>query len=949
MKSIVIVSTVILFTLNLFAQQPTDRLKSEAVEQMKYGRYGEAIDLLNRFISAEPQNPEGYNLRGLCYEQRKRYEMAVYDFRSALKLSPKNIDYNSNLQRAIDAWNDLLLNNIIGYKREIAINPATPINYLEIGKCYKNLGEWQKAEDWYDEYLKREEASADEIIRYSEILVKNNHISKGEPILKRFTEKYPEDHRLWSRYGYFTMWLGKKQIALKAFETALELRPYFKEALDGYDLVRGKGYIYTVNDTTSRFNYGLPVRKKYKQYPIDKYYRILKSNPNDFNTRYLLISELLKNNRHQEAFDQMKLFLQIKTDDKHFDDLRTKILAEQEKYFSEIIAELENKLKSNPDDGKTLLELAKYLSYQQEYSTALSLLQEYLNRFPGDDDARFQYALISSWNKDLLTAKKQVAILLNRSPGNSDYNLLFAQLSVWMNEDLNEAEISLSKVLKSDPDNFQALITLTSLYFQQNKLTDAQTLLNKTSLLQPEYLGIKKLQYSIDLQKEKNEAAQLYNILKIARENVFNKNCDDAIYYYKEYLISLKADRSVLQELAEAYICKNDYLSAIEIYNEHLLNNLDDYNLLKQRAKVYYWSGDYYNANREFSKLTFLNPDDAEAKIFLGDSFFALEEYENARKIYEELLTISPTSHILQTRMSWFGGTGSSGFTTGTFPTYLLLSPEGNYFSDNFDFVYSIYGLRFDFGVTDNIGLGVSGYGGVLASDSVTNKISILKGNAYVKLSPIVSVSAGLGSTFFPDNVNHFNAEVSLRAEKKKRYSFLINFQSMDAAQLLYSPFLVDERLNANMLLLQGDYLTSNDWKFSGVYAFTNVSDDNNSNRLQLRLGKVFRKSFSLGYEYYYYNFKDSSSLYWSPQNYDSHSLWADWILADDDESYTVIGGRVGYIPSEDFILREFYGVLRYRVTNTFSLQGRLTFSTTIQSERGYSSTSFGLAAFWNL
>ncbi|RKY92792.1 MAG: hypothetical protein DRQ01_05800, partial [Ignavibacteriae bacterium] len=306
-------------------------------------------------------------------------------------------------------------------------------------------------------------------------------------------------------------------------------------------------------------------------------------------------------------------------------------------------------------------------------------------------------------------------------------------------------------------------------------------------------------------------------------------------------------------------------------------------------------------------------------------------------------------SHILQTRMNWFGGTGSSGFTTGTFPTYLLLSPEGNYFSDNFDFLYSTYGLKFDFGVTDKIGLGVSGYGGVLASDSITNNISILKGNAYVKLSPIVSVSAGLGSTFFPENVNRFIAEITLRAEKKKRYSFLINFQAMDAAQLLYSSFLVDERLNANMLLLQGDYLTRDNWKFSGVYAFTNVSDDNNSNRLQLRLGRVFRKTFSIGYEYYYYNFKDSSSLYWSPQNYDSHSLWADWILADDDEAYTVIGGRVGYIPSEDFILREFYGLLRYRVTNTFSLQGRLTFSTTIQSERGYSSTSFGLAAFWNL
>ena len=102
----------------------------------------------------------------------------------------------------------------------------------------------------------------------------------------------------------------------------------------------------------------------------------------------------------------------------------------------------------------------------------------------------------------------------------------------------------------------------------------------------------------------------------------------------------------------------------------------------------------------------------------------------------------------------------------------MLLSPEGNYFTDNFDFVYSTYGLKFDFGATDNIGLGVSGYGGVLASDSVTNNIKLLKGNVHVKISPVVSASAGLGTTFFPNNIKRLTAEITLRAEKKKKYSF---------------------------------------------------------------------------------------------------------------------------------------------------------------------------------
>ena len=79
------------------------------------------------------------------------------------------------------------------------------------------------AEEWYDKYLTMEEASSDEIIRYSEILAKNGHIKKGEPILKRYTEKYPKDQRLWSRYGYFTFWLGKNKTAINAFEHALAI------------------------------------------------------------------------------------------------------------------------------------------------------------------------------------------------------------------------------------------------------------------------------------------------------------------------------------------------------------------------------------------------------------------------------------------------------------------------------------------------------------------------------------------------------------------------------------------------------------------------------------------------------------------------------------------------------------------------------------------------------
>ncbi|MGE5456769.1 MAG: hypothetical protein ACM3RX_00280, partial [Methanococcaceae archaeon] len=78
----------------LFSQ--SDALKSEALKEMQAGRFGEAIDLLNRYLSAHPQESDGYNLRGVCYEKRNLYEMAVYDFRSARKLKPSDNNININ-------------------------------------------------------------------------------------------------------------------------------------------------------------------------------------------------------------------------------------------------------------------------------------------------------------------------------------------------------------------------------------------------------------------------------------------------------------------------------------------------------------------------------------------------------------------------------------------------------------------------------------------------------------------------------------------------------------------------------------------------------------------------------------------------------------------------------------------------------------------------------------
>ena len=880
----------------------------------------------------------------LCYENRKDYEKAVYDFRSAVKLDKKNKTYNENLDRAVKSWEALLYNKILGFKREIKINPVFPTNYLEVGKCYKNLGNWMEAEKWYDEYIKREDPSADELIRYTEILAKNNHITKGEPLLKNYTERYPQDHRLWSRYGYFTMWLGKKEIAIKAFEKALELRPYFKEALDGYDLVRGKGYVYTVNDTTSRFNYGLPVSTGKGEYPIDKYYRVLSKKPQDNESRILLINELIKNSRFAEAEEQIKILSNTEAYLNKVEELEKSLEISKNKYYEKRISILEKELSVHPLDKKSNLELAQILAEKKDYDSSLVVLNKLLNAYPSDEEVLYKYAIVCLASGDLSTAYEKAEILINKNPDNKDYQLLFGQLSTWLNIDPMKAQLNLEKVLSKEPSNYSALSTLALLLIQNNELADAEKYLGRLSQFNPKDPEYLKLSYMLEAQKKINEDADLYSIVESAREHLSRKDCDEAIRLFQLYLSDTNANKEVRKELADAYLCKNDFPNAISVYNKLLIEDPNDYFNAKQRAKLLLWSEDYSKALDEFIILSKKNPNDAEVKLLLGDSYAGVRDFGNAKEVYEELLAISPSSPMLKQRLSWIEGPS---YQSG-FPVYTMLTPDFNYFTDNFGFLYSTYGLRFDLGITNYLTIGASAYGGLLGSDSLTNNIAIYKGSLIGRFSKTVYASASLGSTLFPNDDSQLLAEVTLKAEQPKVYSFSANFFSMDAAQLLYSPNLVDTRLRSNYFLLMGDYIIKTGWKFAGSYAFLTVSDDNKANRLQLRFGKIFDKVVGVGYEYYYFDVKNETDLYWSPENFESHSIWADWEIVNDADVTANIGGRLGYIPSDEFILREFYGITSVKLADSFTIQGRLTFSTTAQSGQGYTSTSFGLSAFWS-
>jgi Flp pilus assembly protein TadD len=948
MKSIFyhfLILQILLISSQLFSQKDDAYdLKSEAIRLMSDQRYGEAIDQLNKFVSANPNIADGFNLRGTCYEKRGNYEYAVYDFRTAKKLKPGDNEIVSNLNRTTNNWYKLLYNKIEGHKREIAINSSIAKNYLEIGKCYKNLGEWNEAEIWYDLYLEKEFASSDEIIRYSEILAKNNHIAKGEPVLKTYTEKFSNDHRIWSRYGYFTLWLGKNKNAIDAFAKSLEIRPYFKEAMDGLDIAKGKGYVYSVNDTSARFNYGMPTTTQ--EYAIDKFYRQLKKNPEKDEIRFKLIDELIKANRYEEAYDQLKILSPKFSETDKFKDLWLKVTTLRKSYYADRISYYENLLSKNPKDKKALLELARYYSYNNDYDLAVKLYKSYLENYPEDNEVRYQLAQILMWQNNLCEAAEIMSNVVINNPENEKYLLLAAKINLWLDKDSDYTQSLYQKVLLKDPTNKEAMFGMANLLIKSNNLLEAKKTMDDLAIvdsLSDEYRLIKNNYLFV---VEQNGLKESYNLLEDARKYSSQKQFDLSIQKFKSYLNKNSENKNVNIELADVYIA-NDQLNDAENIYKSLLKSGEDYEISKRLAKIYLWDKDSIAAVNEFKKLNQKNPQDVETKLLLGDAYLLAGQTQNARTIYEELILKSPDSYILQKRMNWLGG--SNKFSFERFPTFIQLIPRGLYFADNTGLDYSNYGLGFDLGVTNFLTLGFSGARGKLSSEMESLRFNQLKGSAFIKISEIFSAAGAFGQTFFMDDNKENLFEFSLSAQKKNIYNVIAYLNYSDAAFMLYSPYLVNTRLTANHFGLNGEYIFRNSLIVSGKYSYLSVSDENYGNQFVARLGKIFNSEITAGYEYYFYTFNNQTNLYWSPKNFEAHSIWADWILYEDEVVDFTIGGKVGLIPNDDFVLSEFYAAFNYKIVQSLFLQTKFATSSSYRSGSGYRANSIQASIIWSL
>lgn len=939
-----------------------ETLKREALEHMQAGRYGEAIDQLNKYIAQNAQDPGGYHLRGLCREAREEYQWAVLDLRRANRLDPNDAEIRKDLQRVRSTWDAILYERIEGFERELAIDPSDPIPYLEIGKSYRWLEEWSTAELWYDRYLERDpDAVPDEIIRYTEILSHTGSIRKGERKLEEYVERYPDDWRLWSRYGYFTMWLGNYRNAERAFRTALSIKPFFKEAQDGLDLALQEGYL-------TQFR---PRSYEREEYPIDRYYRQLKNDPNNDEARYQLIELLLDENRFDEAFQQLQYLAPNYEGTDRFEELRQRVLTERETYYNNEIEIQQAKLKENPENGEAALAIAQNYANMEDYESAAEILREYLEFVPDDIDARLLLAKVLAYDRRLDDAYEEINIVLDERPDDSEVQLLFGQICVWRDDNLEEAEEILEDVLEKNHDNLNALITLGTLNFQQHEYETAQQYNMQALTLAPDNPDAQQLNSMLELHFIRVEEERKLEKLEQGRELAMNGDYEAAIPYYEEYFDEAIPTTDLKYELADVYTGAGRFSDAIDMYDEVLTQDYrPEYDI--QRAKVLYWNGDSLRALDEFERLHNEYPDDREVSLYLGDSYTKMKMYDEARAVYSNILDEDASySDIIKERISWLPQRPEDQSTIARsfryLSTYLLsymtVQPISYYFADDLDFEYYYYGSNLETSILPYISGGVTWLRGNMANEFGDIDYSMLKGNIFLRPEDNLIFSLSYGRMYSAGAIDRPVFDAGLRYEIEDRYKIGLNYIRSDAATILYSPQMVFTRLTGEMGSLDAYYKFENSLKFSLLYQliYTHPGEyfvdnntsreltDNIGNNFQLRVGREFTENVFTGFEYYFSDFKYRMPVYYSPQNYHQYSIFADWKILEDEYWDISLFGKVGYVPQSDYIIRALSGEVLYSLMQGLRLSLNFSISNTFREQAGYTSGSIYFSALWSL
>ncbi|MFA5271746.1 MAG: tetratricopeptide repeat protein [Candidatus Omnitrophota bacterium] len=646
---------------------------------------------------------------------------------------------------------------------------------------------------------------------------------------------------------------------------------------------------------------------------------------------------------------------------------------------SEAIETFQKALLVKPQDYSLKKSLAESFSWQKNYNEAIALYQEIIIA-TGDIDAEIKLAQVYIWDSQPQKAKEILQKVIKVKPKSFLARFLLAQAYEYSNEpqkaidildelakeempakrkketkqeiddlltqalisnkDYKRAELELIKKIKINPKDLNARISLGLVYLYSTDYKRAKDIFEGIIKENPD--NLKAIVYLADIfaytenfkdaevlyRKVLKEKPDLEIKIKLADVLSWNAKYDEAIKLYDEILTE-KEDSKLRLQKARILSWQRKYSRSLQEYRKILQIAYDKDINLEMTAKKAYWSNRVKHAISDYSDLLKDKPKNLEAAFDLSQIYSYQSMWQEAIGTYKGIIDISP-NHFRAREGKDKAELISKHTSLKT--AYELFRAE----SPSRDTNIRRQSFSNEFNQPLNPKLNLSGTY-KLTFRSFADYGDILENEGKLKLTYVNNPNWLTGAYY---DFIAYNKDINTI------YTFGTNFNFRTFDYGVFGFSYDRERLENNSSVIVGRFYSDNfkerwdidinkNLKLGFDYLFANYSDNNYKHEPGLDVLYYFSfepKRFTIKYRYFYKNYKNTVTEYFSPHGFSTNSLGLEWrhylnkeeIFFGANDLYYDIGYEAS-VDSTDIVGHRFSGEIGWDINKRLNLSVKAT------------------------
>ncbi len=327
--------------------------------------------------------------------------------------------------------------------------------------------------------------------------------------------------------------------------------------------------------------------------------------------------------------------------------------------YPQITSLLQENLLANPDDQASRMLLAAACDQAGELQLAISTYRDALSRSP--NDLRIIIPAVAALYK--AQEYEQADEILNRASQQELYHPQLQQLQLQSHlrqGQLSSASDILQDVLNNDPDNQAACLSLALLEMQQEKFDEAEELLTRLKIQDPNSLPVTAAQIQISVHRNKPADA-----LRLCDEIVNNLNNASAYILRARTFASLGQTDKAIEDFehvtaiepnnAQVWVARSDFYRSLGQPDKAIADvqqalSLDSNNVQIQKRAILLLlasedTGKVRQGRTILDEALGSNPDDVELRLFKARLLLTertAPATENAERILQEITEDQP-------------------------------------------------------------------------------------------------------------------------------------------------------------------------------------------------------------------------------------------------------------------------------------------------------------------